>query len=425
MQHSTIPSPATGPDTLAERFRATRALTTDIAACLELEDQVVQVAPESSPTKWHLAHTTWFFERFVLRHHDPRYTPTDARYDYLFNSYYNSVGPMHARAERGHASRPTVEQVNAYRHRVDDAVVAMLQTMPAAAEVIELGLQHEQQHQELMLTDIKQVLRANTLEVAYARAVPPPRVAATLAHAFRKQPGGPVELGADDSAFSFDNERPRHRQHLEPYALGNRPVTNGEFREFIRDGGYAEPLLWLADGWSVVRDRNWQRPLYWSEDLTLEYTLAGWQPLDEHAPVCHVSLYEAAAYASWAGARLPTEAEWEAAAVAAPRATVNDLSTGWLHTAAATVQNEATSLRFAQIYGDVWEWTSSAYQPYRGFRAQQGALGEYNGKFMCNQLVVRGGSCVTPAGHVRASYRNFFYPHDRWQFLGIRLARDE
>jgi ergothioneine biosynthesis protein EgtB len=423
--HSAPAAPSVEP--LVQRYRRIRTTTVRLTSCLELEDQVVQVAPESSPTKWHLAHTAWFFERFVLRPHHAGYEPVDERYDYLFNSYYNGVGPMQARAERAHSSRPTLAQVHTYRSHVDDAVAALLGARadePLAA-LVELGLQHEQQHQELLLTDIKQVLRANTVEVAYGGAMAPPRAQTALAHELVPQRGGVVEIGADGASFSFDNERPRHREQLLAYRLGNRPVTNGEYREFIRDGGYAQPLLWLADGWTAVRERGWQRPLYWSEDLAREYTLAGWQPLDEHAPVCHVSLYEAAAYAAWAGARLPTETEWEAAAAVAPRAAINDLANGWLHPAAATTESKGQHGRLAQLYGDVWEWTASAYQPYRGFRAAQGALGEYNGKFMCNQLVVRGGSCVTPAGHVRASYRNFFYPHDRWQFLGFRLACDD
>jgi ergothioneine biosynthesis protein EgtB len=414
-------------EAIVDRYRRVRAVTVELASSLEIEDQVVQAGPETSPTKWHLAHTTWFFERFVLRAHRARYTPVDARYEYLFNSYYNGVGPMHPRAERGLASRPTLTEVHDYRARVDDAVAELLERRDVDSElaaVIELGINHEEQHQELLLTDIKQVLFANTIEVAYRGSAGAPPAVGSLPHEFRFEPAGFVDVGAGGSAFAFDNEHPRHREWLEKHALGNRPVTNGEFREFIRDGAYTEPRLWLADGWTAVHDRSWQRPLYWSADLSREYTLDGWRTLDEEAPVCHVSFYEAAAFATWAGARLPTEAELESAAQSVLPVSGNFLETGWLHPAPATAQPSAHGRRLLQVFGDVWEWSASAYRPYPGFRPLQGALGEYNGKFMCNQFVVRGGSCVTPAGHVRPSYRNFFYPHDRWQFLGLRLARD-
>jgi ergothioneine biosynthesis protein EgtB len=414
-------------EAIVDRYRRVRTATVDLAALLEVEDQVVQAGPETSPTKWHLAHTTWFFERFVLRAHRARYTPVDGRYEYLFNSYYNGVGPMQPRAQRGLPSRPTLAQVHDYRAHVDDAVGELLATRNADGElaaIIELGINHEEQHQELLLTDIKQVLFANTLDVAYRAAATVPAGSGSLPHEFRFEPAGFVDVGADPTGFAFDNEHPRHREWLEKHALGNRPVTNGEYREFICDGAYTEPRLWLADGWTTVRERGWERPLYWSTDLAREYTLGGWRAIDDEAPVCHVSYYEAAAFAAWAGARLPTEAELENAGQSALPASGNFLATGWLHPAPATAQPSAQGRRLSQVFGDVWEWSASAYLPYPGFRPVQGALGEYNGKFMCNQFVVRGGSCVTPAGHVRPSYRNFFYPHDRWQFLGLRLARD-
>jgi ergothioneine biosynthesis protein EgtB len=412
---------------LAPRYRAVRGTTVGLAAPLAVEDQVVQPCAEASPIKWHLGHTTWFFERFVLQAHRPGYRPVDERYERLFNSYYYTVGEMHPRAERGVLSRPTVAQIHDYRSRIDDAVVALLAARPDDVElaaVVELGLNHEQQHQELLLTDAKQVLLANSLEVAYRPAAVAPRAPRSEPLQFVLQPAGFAEIGADASGFAFDNERPRHREWLETHALANRLVTNAEYREFIRSGAYATPSLWLADGWAAVRSRGWNRPLCWSADLEREYTLGGWQPLDENAPVCHVSFYEAAAFAAWAGARLPTEAEWENAAQALTPVQGNFFETGWLHPAATTALPSARTGRLRQCWGDVWEWCASAYRPYPRFRALGGSLGEYNGKFMCSQLVVRGGSCVTPAGHVRASYRNFFYPHDRWQFLGLRLAKD-
>ncbi|HUQ52032.1 MAG TPA: ergothioneine biosynthesis protein EgtB, partial [Gammaproteobacteria bacterium] len=414
------------PEPLVRRYLAVRALSVELAARLTVEDQVVQPCLEASPTKWHLGHTSWFFEHFVLRKQLPSFRPVDERYERLFNSYYYTVGEMHPRAERGVLSRPTVAQIQDYRSRIDDAMTKLLESRPddpQLSAVVELGLNHEQQHQELLLTDAKQVLFANPLDVAYSDAAAPPRTPRTEPLAFAIEPARFAEIGADGTAFAFDNERPRHRVWLESHALANRPVTNGEYREFIRDGAYTKPELWLADGWARLRERGWNRPLCWAADLEREYTLGGWRTLDEHAPVCHVSFYEAAAFAAWAGARLPTEAEWENAAGAQTPVHGNLLETGWLHPAAAAALPSGGG-RFLQLWGDVWEWCASAYRPYPRFRPLSGSLGEYNGKFMCNQWVVRGGSCATPAGHVRASYRNFFYPHDRWQFLGFRLARD-
>jgi ergothioneine biosynthesis protein EgtB len=414
-------------ESLLRRYRSVRALTVELAAALTVEDQVVQPCLEASPTKWHLGHTSWFFERFVVRAHVPSYRPVDERYERLFNSYYYTIGDMHPRGERGALSRPTVTQIHDYRSRIDDAVTRLLEARqddPELTQIVELGLNHEQQHQELLLTDAKQVLYANALDVAYRASAAPPRAQRTEPLEFKPQPAGFAEIGADTDGFAFDNERPRHRVWLDSHAIANRPVTNGEYREFIRDGAYARADLWLADGWARVRDAGLCRPLCWAADLEHEYTLGGWRPLDVHAPVCHVSFYEAAAFAVWAGARLPTEAEWENVAQAHGPVQGNLLATGWLHPAAATALPVAGAGRFRQLWGDVWEWCASAYRPYPRFRPLAGSLGEYNGKFMCNQLVVRGGSCVTPPGHVRSSYRNFFYPHDRWQFLGFRLARD-
>jgi ergothioneine biosynthesis protein EgtB len=422
-QPSTVARP--GSALLASRYRAVREATLGLAELLTVEDQVVQPCEEASPTKWHLGHTTWFFERFVLSCQLRGYEAIDDRYEKIFNSYYYTLGPMHPRAARGILSRPTVAQIHDYRSRIDEALLELLESRPGDRELedlVELGLNHEEQHQELLLTDAKQVLFASPIDAAYCATAAAPRSTATVPLEFRFEPAGFAEIGADADGFAFDNERPRHRVWLEAHLLANRLVTNGEYREFIRDDGYAAPDLWLADGWTAVRERGWNRPLYWSPDLEREYTLGGWRPLDSHAPVCHVSFYEAAAFAAWSGARLPTEAEWENAAQMATPVVGNLRSTGWLHPAAAA--SDSRGARVLQLWGDVWEWCASAYRPYPRFRALRGSLGEYNGKFMCNQWVARGGSCVTPPGHVRSSYRNFFYPHDRWQFLGIRLAKD-
>jgi ergothioneine biosynthesis protein EgtB len=414
-----------GAELRADRYRAVRGTTEQLASLLAVEDQVVQPCPEASPTKWHLGHTTWFFERFVLAARQRGYVPVDDRYERIFNSYYETVSPPNPRAGRGLLSRPTVAQIREYRSRVDDAVLRLIASGSDdrdLAQVVELGLNHEEQHQELLLTDAKQVLFANDLEVAYCTAPPAPRPAVSLPLEFRFEPAGFVEIGAEADDFAFDNERPRHREWLEAHQLANRLVTNGEYREFIRAGGYRSPQLWLADGWAAARAHGWNRPLCWSEDHEREYTLCGWRPLVSGAPVCHVSFYEAAAFAAWAGARLPSEFEWENAAEKVTPADANLRNTGWLHPAPAAPLPRAC--RPLQLYGDVWEWCASAYTPYPKFRPLAGSLGEYNGKFMCNQWVVRGGSCVTAPGHIRPSYRSFFYPHDRWQFLGFRLAKD-
>jgi ergothioneine biosynthesis protein EgtB len=407
-------------DALVARYRLVRNATMQLTAPLAVEDQVVQAIPETSPTKWHLAHTTWFFEHFCLREHVRGYTSVDDRYDHLFNSYYYTVGEMHARPDRGLLSRPTVAEIRDYRARVDEAMEALLRQRGDDAglgSLLTLGLNHEQQHQELLLTDIKQVLFVNPLGPVYDALPRPPRANAPRLQ-FIGRSGGLVQIGATGDGFCFDNETPRHRTFVGDHALASRLVTNGEYREFLRGDGYRDPRLWLADGWTKIRAEGWNRPLCWSADLTQEFTLAGWREIDDDAPVCHVSFYEADAFARFAGARLPTEAEWELAAVEA-RLEGNFRDEGFLHPAAST-----SAMPLTQLYGDVWEWCSSSYEPYRGFKPLSGSLGEYNGKFMCNQLVVRGGSCVTSADHIRPTYRSFSYPQDRWQFLGFRLARD-
>ncbi|MGY3231752.1 ergothioneine biosynthesis protein EgtB [Luteibacter sp. HA06] len=412
------PRPPASAD-LAQRFLTIRHRTAELAARLRPEDTVVQSMPDASPTKWHLAHTTWFFEQFILAR-DPAYVSPNPEWHFLFNSYYQSVGPMHARPKRGLLTRPALDEVRDYRCRVDDAIAALIArgddaTLPA---LIELGVQHEQQHQELLLTDIKHAFAQNPLEPAFAPDAPRSLSVAAPALAFVPFDEGIVEVGYDGDGFSFDNEGPRHRTYRQAGSLANRPATNAEFMAFVRDGGYRQPTLWLSDGWAVVQAEQWQRPLYWDEALETEFTLQGRRAIDPHAPVCHISYFEAEAFARWAGARLPTEVEWETMAAALPvRGNLQD--TGAFQPRASSFE---TSL--GQMYGDVWEWTMSPYVSYPGFRTLDGALGEYNGKFMNGQWILRGGSCATPADHVRATYRNFFPPHARWQFSGIRLGND-
>jgi ergothioneine biosynthesis protein EgtB len=413
--------------TLTEQFRRVRAASVALCAPLAVEDYVVQSMPDASPAKWHLAHTSWFFEEFVLQQADTAYAFHDVDFRFLFNSYYNAVGPMHTRANRGLLSRPTVQQVLDYRTCVDERVTELLyrlqdtgQLSADLAHVITLGLHHEQQHQELILTDIKHLLSCNPLLPAYTdQAAPPSRAAPALA--FRSFEGGLVDVGYKGTEFCFDNELPRHRVYLAPFALATRLVTNAEYLEFIRDDGYDDATHWLSDGWATVQREGWSRPLYWSESLEEEFTLRGLTPLDPHAPVSHLSCYEADAFARWAGARLPTEFEWESAASTASVPTSGNFveSRNWHPVAAAEVGGQ-----LLQMFGDVWEWTRSAYAPYPGYWPAAGALGEYNGKFMVNQLVLRGGSCATPRSHIRTTYRNFFNPAARWQFSGVRLARD-
>ncbi len=412
-------------DALARRFRDVRGRTEVLRAPLSAEDCVAQSMDDASPTKWHLAHTSWFFETFVLEPAMPGYRPFDPQFRVLFNSYYQQVGPQHPRPRRGLLTRPSLDEVLAYRAHVDAQVLELLAHGAGRAEplaaVIELGLHHEQQHQELILTDAKHLLGSNPLRPAYRSQSPNGTRAATAAPLrWRRFPGGVREIGHEGRAFSFDNERPRHAVLLQPFALATRLVTNAEFLAFIDDGGYTRPELWLSDGWAAVQTRGWSAPLYWErqEDGWAQFTLAGRRALSSDEPVCHVSLYEADAYATWAGARLPSEAEWETVACQV-RVAGNLLDSDRLHPAPAPRGDGVQ-----QLFGDVWEWTRSAYAAYPGYRAPAGALGEYNGKFMCNQFVLRGGSCVTPATHIRATYRNFFPPDARWQFSGIRLARD-
>ena len=401
------------PKALGERLAATRKLTLGLAAPLSDADAAIQPFPDASPAKWHLAHTTWFFETFVLRDHVPGYRPFDERFAFLFNSYYEGEGARHARPKRGMISRPSLDEVRAYRAHVDDALEQALPSLPAAAlELIELGINHEQQHQELFLTDILATFAENPLEPAYGE-LPPVACFAVEPVTFPPGREGVVEIGASNDSFAFDSERPRHRVFLEPHAIANRKVTNQEWAEFIADGGYSTPALWLSEGWDWVQREAIAAPLYWREDGH-EFTLGGRRAIDWAAPVAHVSYFEADAFARWAGARLPTEAEWENFATSADPHLGNQLDA-----AGAIAPRPGGGL-----FGDVWEWTATAFVSYPGFAPADGAVGEYNGKFMSGQMILRGASCATPRGHSRATYRNFFPPSARWQFTGLRLARN-
>ncbi|MGX4640029.1 ergothioneine biosynthesis protein EgtB [Massilia sp. SYSU DXS3249] len=401
---------------LDSRFALVRQRSLQLAAPLSPEDCCAQSMPDASPVKWHLAHTTWFFETFILETHEAGFEPHHPQFRVLFNSYYNGVGAKHPRAQRGLLTRPSLAEVLAYRADVDARMVRLLQERagePELAALVELGLQHEQQHQELILTDLKHLLAQNPLAPAYAEGplepgMPPPALA------FLPFEGGLAEIGHAGAGFCFDNELPRHWTWVAPFTLASRLVTNGEYRAFIEAGGYRDPSLWLAEGWDRVASGELAAPLYWHQGEQgewQEFTLHGLQPLAPHRPVTHVSLYEADAYARWCGARLPTEAEWEFAARHA------SIEAGHLHPGGAVDDG------LSQLFGACWQWTSSSYAPYPGYAPAPGAIGEYNGKFMVNQYVLRGASCATPAGHARASYRNFFPAGARWQFSGIRLAR--
>jgi ergothioneine biosynthesis protein EgtB len=412
---------------LLSQYQMIRSATEALCAPLSPEDCQVQSMDDASPVKWHLAHTSWFFETFVLDRAGRDYTVYDRQFRTLFNSYYQTVGPQHPRPQRGLLTRPALEEVLAYRGHVNTHMLAYLSAAalePAVAGIVGLGLQHEQQHQELILTDVKHLLAQNPLRAPYVEPSRQHDMTSTAPSArWHEYRGGIVEIGHAGPGFAFDNEGPRHRAVVEPFALASRLVTNGELMDFIADGGYRRPELWLSDGWAAVAANAWNAPLYWEarDGTWTTFTLMGDREVAASEPVCHVSLYEADAFARWAGARLPTEAEWEIAAAALP-VTGNFVESRRLHPAAATGAHESSP---EQMFGDVWEWTQSPYQPYPGYRPPTGALGEYNGKFMCNQFVLRGGSCVTPQAHIRATYRNFFPPSARWQFTGLRLARDQ
>lgn len=405
--------------TLCARFIEIRNTTLDLTQGLSVEDQMLQSMPDASPVKWHLAHTTWFFETFVLIPYVATYTPFDPRYRTLFNSYYKQVGEHPLRASRGLMSRPSLEQIYAYRFYVEQALVRHLEhAVNGSLNLIELGLNHEQQHQELILTDSKHALWSAPLRPAYQPSQP---AGTSSSLSWIDVNGGIYRIGDAGDGFAFDNEGPAHEVLLRPFRIASRLVTNREYLEFIRDGGYRRPELWLSDGWEMVRAQNWQAPLYWEQQGDpggwSQFRSAHFTDLDPAEPVSHISYYEADAYAHWAGARLPTEAEWE---VAAARAAVPGtlLNGGIVH------PRPATGDGLQQMIGDLWEWTASAYLPYPGFQPEAGAVGEYNGKFMCGQMVLRGGSCATPASHIRTTYRNFFPPQARWQFSGVRLAYD-
>jgi ergothioneine biosynthesis protein EgtB len=410
-------------EALARRYREVRRFTERLCEPLAVEDYVIQSMADVSPTRWHLAHVTWFFETLVLRRAYPDYRPLNGQFHYLFNSYYNSLGEQWPRPRRGLLSRPTVKEVYAYRAYVDRHVLALMEQFPRRAagvvRILELGLHHEQQHQELILTDIKHVLAQNPLFPVY-RPRPgeeSPEAGALTWQGFEE---GLREVGHQGLGFAYDNETPRHRVFLESFELASRPVSNGEYLSFMADGAYRRPELWLSDAWMLVPREAWRAPLYWHEidGRWHVFTLAGLRELDPAEPVSHVSYYEADAYARWAGARLPTEVEWEIAAQGLPVAG-NFVESGRYHPAAG---DDGQGMQ--QTYGDVWEWTASPYTPYPGYVQAAGALGEYNGKFMCDQLVLRGGSCATSVSHMRPTYRNFFPAATRWQFSGIRLARD-
>jgi len=412
-------------DSMPERFRSVRALTLALAAGLSDADATGQSMPDASPGKWHLAHTTWFFETFVLREHAPGYRLFDERWPFLFNSYYEAEGARYPRPKRGLLTRPSLDEVRAWRAYVEAALEAVWPELDGPARaLVELGCHHEEQHQELLLTDLLHLFAQNPLAPAAWPRRPRERGATPGPLRWIEGRERLTEIGHDGEGFAFDCEGPRHRVWLAPHALADRLVTNGEWRAFIADGGYATPALWLSDGWAWVQAEQAEAPLYWRRDKSGEWAmrfgLDGLAPLDPTAPVVHISYYEADAYARWAGARLPTEAEWESAAQALDPARGTFLDEpGPVEPLPAPA---APGLR--QMFGDVWEWTASAFLPHPGFRPAEGAVGEYNGKFMSGQFVLKGGSCATPRGHARASYRNFFYPHQRWQFTGLRLAQD-
>lgn len=419
--HPTLPDAV---DVLRVRYLDVRRASELLCRPLVTEDYGVQGMADTSPPKWHLAHTSWFFETFVLKPFMRGYRVFDEHFEFLFNSYYQTVGAQYPRAQRGLLSRPSVEEVYRYRAHVDEAMTTLLDRATDTREQIEsrtaIGCHHEQQHQELLLTDIKFNFSLNPARPAYCAELPSKPVRKTPPLGWIEYPSGIREIGHTGLGFAFDNEMPRHRSYAGAFALASRLITCGEYLEFIEAGGYRRADYWLADGWRTTSEHGWQAPLYWErvDGRWSLFTLAGMRALSENEPVCHVSYYEADAFARWAGRRLPTEQEWEIAAAVEP-VDGNLRESGYLHPVVA-VPRQAP----AQLFGDVWEWTGSAYLPYPGYRPPAGALGEYNGKFMINQMVLRGGSCVTPSDHIRSTYRNYFYPRDRWQFTGIRLADD-
>ncbi len=420
------------PVSVAARFSGVREATQLLVADLGVEDMVIQSMPDVSPTKWHLAHTTWFWETFLLRSQLAGYREYSGEFNYLFNSYYNGIGARHARSERGLLSRPTLTDVMAYRAHVDEAMSRLLMLdhiaeNTAIQDLVELGLAHEQQHQELILTDIKHVLSRHPFApAAFATPTDPGTTADDGPCGWVEFDGGVVETGTDGGRFHFDNEGPKHQSILTPFALADRLVSNRDYCAFIEDGGYRTAGLWLSDGWAKVQAQGWAAPLYWRDgDGDPEiFTLHGQQPLDLDAPVVHLSYYEASAFAEWSGARLPDEREWEVGASTRRSVDGRFCSPGRSAHPGATPMHRSAGAGLRQVFGDAWEWTRSAYSPYPRYRPAPGAVGEYNGKFMCGQFVLRGGSCATQPGHVRPSYRNFFPPEARWQFSGLRLAKD-
>ena len=413
---------------LIEKFRRVRDFSAHLCRNLEPEDYVVQSMPDVSPTKWHLAHTSWFFETFVVKVWMRRYRSEVPQYAYLFNSYYNAAGDMHRRDLRGLISRPTVAETYRFRESIDRCVTALIEEagderFPEIERVVTLGLHHEQQHQELLVTDIKHVFSQNPLYPVFQPVETKVETGKVVPQHFAEFAETTALIGHDESGFSYDNEGPRHRALVPAFSLSNRLITNGEYLAFMEAGGYTRPEFWLSLGWTTVNEQRWQAPLYWvqRDGVWWNFTLSGFRPVNESEPVTHVSYFEADAYANWDGARLPTEFEWEYAASELP-IEGNFVDTQRFHPAPAGSASNDDGL--LQIFGDVWEWTRSAYLPYPGYRAGPGALGEYNGKFMCNQMVLRGGSCATSHDHIRPTYRNFFQPEKRWQFTGIRLARD-
>ena len=401
---------------LTDQFLDVRATTDLLASRLSAEDQTPQSMPDASPAKWHRAHTTWFFEEFILRS-DPTYTEFDPTYRYLFNSYYEAVGPRHPRPQRGLVTRPGITEIARYREYVQDAVVRALDAGrldDRALELVELGCNHEQQHQELLLMDIKHLFSTHAFAPVYVDRPADPSVPLSPQR-WRHVDGGLAEIGHDGVGFAYDNEGPRHRVYLEDFEIAERAVTNADWLEFMADGGYRRADLWLSDGWARLQATGWDAPGYWDDQdgRWTTFTLSGRRPVVAAEPVCHVSFYEADAFARWAGARLPTEFEWEVAARQRPDLRGKLLDPGRVHPGTAT----------SAMVGDVWEWTASAYLPYPGFAPANGAVGEYNGKFMCDQHVLRGACAATPSGHERISYRNFFPAHSRWAFSGLRLAK--